>query len=211
MSRSYTSPIRVEKARQTRRRVIASAHELFLGRGYPATTITAVAALAGVSADTVYTTFGSKSGLLKEVLDVVIAGDDDDVPLLDRPGPRATRAETDPRRQLAQFAAGVTEQLERVRPLDDILRSAAAVDADAAALRADIQLRQRRQAMREVAGWVAARGALRDGLSVEEAAAILWTLTSPETHGMLRVTWGWEARRYEDWLREVLVASLLRA
>jgi len=211
MSRSYTSPLRVEKARRTRRRVIASAHELFLGRGYPATTITAVAALAGVSADTVYTTFGSKSGLLKEVLDVVIAGDDDDVPLLDRPGPRATRAETDPRRQLAQFAAGVTEQLERVRPLDDILRSAAAVDADAAALRADIQLRQRRQAMREVAGWVAARGALRDGLSVEEAAAILWTLTSPETHGMLRVTWGWEAQRYEDWLREVLVASLLRA
>jgi AcrR family transcriptional regulator len=182
---------------------------LFLEQGFPATTMAAVARRAGVSPDTVYSAFGAKGDLLKEVLDVVIGGDDEDVPLLEREGPQAVRAEPDPRRQLAMFAAGITEQLERVRPMDDILRSAAAVDAAAAALRADLQLRQRREAMRAVAGWIATRGPLRAGLSEDDAAAAIWTLTSPEVHLMLRDSWGWPRERYEQWLRDTLTASLL--
>lgn len=188
---------------------MTAARELFLERGYPSTTVAAVALRAQVSADTVYTTFGSKGALLKEVLDVVIAGDDEDVALLDRADPQAMRAEPDQRIQLAMFAAGVTAQLERVRPLDDILRSAAAVDALAAELRADIQLDQRRTAMRTVVSWIAAHGPLRDNLSVEEAAAVVWTLTSPEVHLMLRDIWGWSPQRYEEWLRETLTHGLL--
>ena len=45
------------------------------------------------------------------------------------------------------FASGISGQLERVRPMDDILRSAAPVDPGVAELRADLQLRQRRDAM----------------------------------------------------------------
>ncbi|HZG95669.1 MAG TPA: helix-turn-helix domain-containing protein, partial [Mycobacteriales bacterium] len=123
--------------------MLASARDLFLERGYPGTTIAGVARRAGVSADTVYSLFGSKPGLLKEVLDVVIGGDEEDVPVLERPGPQAVRAEKDQRRQLELFAAGITDQLERVRPMDDILRSAAAVDPAPAQLRSDLQLRQR--------------------------------------------------------------------
>jgi hypothetical protein len=122
------------------------------------------------------------------VLDVVVGGDDEDVALLDLADPQAMRAEPDQRTQLAMFAAGSTAQLERVRPLDDILRSAAAVDPVAAELRADIQLRQRRAAMRTVVSWIAAHGPLRNGMSETEAAAIVWTLTSPEVHLMLRDT-----------------------
>jgi hypothetical protein len=140
---------------------------------------------------------------------VVVGGDEEDVALLDRPGPQSMRVEPDQRRQLAMFAAGVTDQLERLRPLDDILRSAAAVDEAAAALRSDVQLRQRRAAMRVIAGWVAAHGPLRDGTTEEEAAAVLWTLTSPEVHLMLRDTWGWSRERFAGWLRDTLVATLL--
>ena len=208
-TREYRSPLREAQARQTRRRVLDAALELFLQQGYPATTIAAVARRAQVSPDTVYSSFGSKPSLLKEVLDVVIGGDDEDVPLLDRPGPQAVRAEPDQRRQLAMFAAGITDQLERVRPVDDILRSAAAVDPAAAELRADLQLRQRRVAMRAVVSWVAAHGSLKERLTEEEAAAIVWTLTSPEVHGMLRDTWGWSRERFEEWLRETLIAALL--
>jgi AcrR family transcriptional regulator len=182
---------------------------LFLEQGYAATTIAAVARRAGVSADTVYGTIGSKGALLKEVLDVVIGGDDAQSALLDRAGPQAMREEPDQRRQLAMFAAGITGQLERIRPMDDILRSAAAVDPVAADLRADLQLRQRRQAMRVIVAWIADRGPLHDGLSQEDAAAVVWTLTSPEVHYMLRDTWDWPAERYEQWLRETLTASLL--
>jgi AcrR family transcriptional regulator len=189
--------------------VVVSARDLFVERGYVATTIAAVAERAGVSADTIYSTLGSKSALLHEVLDQVIGGDDEPVPLLERSGPAAVRAETDQRRQLTMFATGITDQLERVRPVDDMLRSAAAVDAGAAELRADLQLRQRKEAMRAVISWVAANGPLRDGLSAKDAAAILWTLTSPDVHRLLRDDSGWSRKRFESWLRQSLVESLL--
>jgi len=208
-TRRYHSPLRDAQARETRRRVVASARELFLEAGYAATTITAIARRAGISPDTVYSAFGSKGAVLKEVLDVTIGGDDEDMALLDRQGPQAVQAEPDQRRQLALFAAGMTQQLERVRPLDDILRSAAAVDAQAAELRADLQLRQRREAMRVVVGWVAARGPLRGDVTHESAAAVVWTVTSPEVHLMLRDVWGWPREQYETWLRDTLVSSLL--
>ena len=189
--------------------MIESAARLFLEKGYPATTIAAVARAAGVAPDTVYSTFGNKLALLKAVLDATIAGDDSDVALLDRPGPQAVRAETDQRRQIAMFAAGMTDQLERLRPLDDALRSAVAVDAGAAQLRADLQLRQRRAAMHAVAGWIAANGPLRDELSTSEAAATLWTLTSPEVHHMLRENWRWSRPHYQRWLARTLTDTLL--
>jgi AcrR family transcriptional regulator len=207
-TRGYNSPNRTAQARETRRRVIDAATRLFVEHGYPRTTIATVAAEAGIAADTVLHLFGSKFKLLQEVMDVVIGGDDEDVSVLERTDPQTMRRETDQRAQLAMFAAGVTVQLERIRPVDDILRSAAMVDADAAALREDLQLRQRRAAMVAVAGWVAANGPLRDGRSVEEAAAVLWTLSSPEVHRMLRVDWGWSARTYQDWLRDTLTATV---
>ncbi len=207
--RSYRSPLRVEQARETRRRVVASAAQLFREHGYSATTVAAVARAADVSSDTIYKTFGTKGGLLKGVLDVVIGGDDEDIALLDRPGPQDVRAETDQRRQLEMFAAGMTDQLERVRPLDDILRSAAVVDVEAAELRADLQLRQRRAAMRTLVGWLAANGPLREPLTTEDAAAVVWTLTSPEVHFMFRESWGWSRQRYEQWLHDTLTTTLL--
>ena len=100
------------------------------------------------------------------------------------------------------FATGITDQLERVRPIDDVLRSAAAVDPAAAELRADLQLRQRKSAMRAVVGWVAAHGPLRPGLSADDAAAIVWTLTSPEVHLLLRDSSDWSRKRFEEWLAD---------
>jgi hypothetical protein len=103
----------------------------------------------------------------------------------------------------------MTEQLERVRPMDDVLRSAAAVDRVAADLRADMQLRQRREAMRAVVAWIAGHGPLREGMSQEAAAAVVWTLTSSEVHLMLREVWGWPPEQYTSWLCDTLTASLL--
>ena len=207
--RSYSSPLRAERARKTRRRVIETAVALFLARGYAGTTLAAVAAEAGVSVDTVFHLFGTKRGLLQAAVDTVIGGDDADLPLLERPGPQAMRAETDPHRQIALFAHGILGQLERIAPVDDMLRSAAAVDPDVAALREDLQLSQRRQAMRTVAGWIASRSPLRDAMPVDVAAAVLWTLTSSEVHHMLRVDWGWPPEQYERWLRTTLEHTLL--
>ncbi len=205
--RPYRSPVREERARQTRRSLLDSASRLFIEQGYARTTIRQVAADAGVSEDLVFHLFGTKRGLLKEVMDVGIGGDDEEVALLEREEPRRVREETDQRRQIAMFASSIAGQLARVRPLDDMLRGAASVDAELAALRDDLHLRQRRQAMSAVAGWIAARGPLRQ--SPEGAAALLWTLTSPEVHHMLVEGWGWGHEQYVEWLRVNLEAGLL--
>lgn len=209
--RVYRSPLREARALETRRRIIEAAARTFLADGYPRTTIPLIAREAGVSADTVFHLFGGKRELLKETLDVVIGGDDEDIPLLERPGPQRVRAEPDQRRQLALFATDITGQLERVRPMDDVLRSAAAVDAEVAALREDLQRRQRVTAMRMVVEWVAAHGPLRDGLTREAAADAVWTLTSPEVHRLLRVERGWSTEQFEAWLLRSLTAELLPA
>lgn len=209
--RPYTSTLRAEQAAMTRSRILDSARTLFVEHGYPATTLTQVAEAAGVASDTVLHIFGSKRGLLAAVLDVTIGGDDDPVPVLDRPGPQAMRRETDQHRQVAMLALGITEQLERIRPVDDILRSAALVDTEARALRDDLQLRQRRRAMTQVASWIAANGDLKNKMTVENAADIVWTVTSPEVHHLLRDQCGWDAAQYQTWLHDTLESTLLQA
>ncbi|MEP7054823.1 MAG: helix-turn-helix domain-containing protein [Actinomycetota bacterium] len=208
--RPYRSPLRAEQASNTRARILTAARELFTDVGYPRTTIGQVGLAAGVAADTVLHVFGSKKGLLRAVLDVETGGDDADVRVLDRDEPQAMRRETDQRRQIAMFSAGMTEQLERIRPIDDILRSAAAVDVDARELRDDIQLRQRREAMTTIASWIADNGGLRDGVDVPDAADIIWTLTSPEVHQLLRDHCAWDVEKYRRWLRDALERSLLK-
>jgi AcrR family transcriptional regulator len=209
VKRAYRSPLRAEQARQTRRRILEAAQRLFLDLGYPATSVGAIATGAGVADDTVYSLFGSKRNLLKELMDLVVGGDDSDVRVVDRPEPQLVRRERDQRRQLAMFAAGIVDRIEAARPLDDILRSAAEVDTEVAALREDLQLRQRRSAMAVVAGWLAENGRLRDGLTVSDAADIIWTLTSPEVHRLMRDGRGWSRARFARWLEDTLVRTLL--
>ncbi len=207
--RSYDSSGRREAARARRQRSLRAAGELFLANGYPRTTVAAIAQRAGVSEDLIFQLFTSKRGVLKEVMDVAIGGDDEEIPLLEREGPQAVRAATDQREQLRLFTAGITSQLDRVRPLNDLMRSAAAVEPEIAALQDDLHLRQRRHAMNMVATWLTENGPLRDEMTVETAGSILWTLASPDVHRMLTVQSSWTSQQYQEWLRETLTATLL--
>ncbi len=232
--RTYHSPLRAEQALRTRLRILEAASELFHAHGYATTTISAISRAAGVSPDTVYDAFRSKRGLLKELIDNAAVGTgihpsggtdgggtdgdgtdgggtDGDHLVSGVEDPHAIRRETDQQRQIEIFAAGTSRLLERTRPLDDILRGAAAADREVAEIRDDQHLRRRRQSMITVAGWIAERGPLRDRTPIDEAAAILWTLTTPEVHHMLRVTWQWTAAQYEAWLCRTLTDALLPA
>lgn len=203
--RGYNSPARAARAAATRRRILDSAARRFVESGYRATTVEMIAADAAVSGKTVYHLFGSKVGLLKQVMDVAFVGDDEPIPVLERAGPQQVKAEPDQRRQIVLTARGTAELLERIRQVDDVLIDAAAVDADAASLREDIELRQRREAMRVLAGWLVQTGPLRDGMAVDRAADILWVLTSPEVHRLYRKHCGWTADEYADWLTAAML------
>src|SRR5437879_13848677 len=86
--RSYNSERRQEAARRRRREVLAAFRELLFGDGYHATTVRAVAERAGVSVETVYKAFGGKPGMVKALWDITLAGDDEPVPMADRPQTR---------------------------------------------------------------------------------------------------------------------------
>lgn len=206
--RTYASSLRKQQASQTRLRILDAAQRLFAEKGYAATTVEAIAAAAGVAVDTVYASFGSKRGVLQALLNVRVGGNEAELDLLARAGPQAVQREPDQRAQLAAFAADVSAILERARPVDDIIRGAAAVDAEIATLRGETQAYRYRN-MRQLVSWLAAKGPLRDGLTEDDAAAIMWTMTSPEVHGLLRVARGWSRERYAAWLAQGLARILL--
>jgi AcrR family transcriptional regulator len=206
--RPYASALRAEQARQTRARMLDAAQRVFGDRGYASSTIEAIASEAGVAVDTVYAGFGSKRGLLSALMDVRVGGDDEPIDLLDRSGPQGVRREPNQRRQLEAFAKDITLVIERARPVDDIMRGAAAVDSEISALRAGIQ-EQRFQNMLRFVSWVTANGPLRGGMSEEEAAAIVWSVTSPEMQRLLRVDRAWTMEHYAEWLGETLTRTLL--
>ena len=206
--RQYTSTLRQQQASQTRSRILDVAQRLFTERGYGGTTIESIGSEAGVATDTVYASFRNKPGVLRALLNVRVVGDDSPEPLLDRPGPQGVRAQATQKRQIAAFAADVAQILERARPVDDIMRGAAAVDPEIATLRARMQ-GSRFGNQKEFVTWLLAKGPLRGGMTAEEAAAIVWTLASPEVHGLLRRDRGWSHERYVGWLAETLTRTLL--
>ena len=196
------------RTRLARRAVIEAARSLFLERGYGATTIDAISERADVPSPTVYRLFSSKHGILKALLDVSIAGDDDDVAVADRPQVRTLLADGDPAAMLAGFVDVAAQMNTRTAPIYRILVSAAETDADAAAL-LETLTGQRQQGQRLIARSLARGGALRPELRERDAADLIHALLSPELYRLLVVDRGWKPERYRPWLTGLLVEQLL--
>jgi hypothetical protein len=52
-------------------------------------------------------------------------------------------------------------------------------------------------------------GGLRDGLTIREAADVLWATNSPDLYALLVMERGWSATRYERWLADSWCRLLL--
>lgn len=206
--RTYDSPQRREQARATRRGLLDAARELFIEGGYVATTVEAIAAHAEVSPETVYATFKNKRSLLSELIDVSMAGDDAPVPILDRAWVQDLRDEPDARRRMRILARNGRLILERVAPIYEVLRGAAAADPEIASLW-ELNKAQRFAGQSELVRILAASDPLRKGLTVRMAADIVFAIGSPETHRLLVVDRGWSADRFERWYADTLAQLLL--
>ncbi|HKX70362.1 MAG TPA: helix-turn-helix domain-containing protein [Acidimicrobiales bacterium] len=196
------------RTRLARAAVVDAARTLFLERGYGATTIDAISALSDVPPATVYRLFSSKRGILKALLDVSIAGNDEAISMADRPLVRSLLADPDPRNMVAGFVGVAAQVNVRTAAIYRILVSAAASDPDAAML-LDELTRQRQQGQGRVARALARARALRPTLRERDAGDIIHALVSPEVYGLLVVDRGWPPERYETWLTETLVDQLL--
>ena len=209
--RRYDSTLRAEQAAVTRRRIVDAARELLLTGGYAAMTIAALARAADVSVQTVYNAVGGKAEVVKAVYDVVLAGDDDPVPMMQRPAWQELLAERDAREWLRRYAAFASGIAERVGPIVTVLLAqAAAGDPDMAVFAEAIE-RERAIGNGMVVREVVARAPLRDGLTVERAVDVVWTLTSPEVVDRLVRRRGWTLDEYEAWLGQAMADGLLGA
>ena len=129
-TRRYVSRLRNDGARQTCRLVMEAAKELFIAQGYVATTVEQIAEHAGVSKPTVFASVGSKRTILKELRDLALAGDEEPIPVIQRPWYEEVLTEPDPERSLRLYARNVVRMQQRAAELEEVLRNAAAADPE---------------------------------------------------------------------------------
>jgi AcrR family transcriptional regulator len=206
--RSYHSAQRSAQAQQTRQRIIAAAAARFARDGYPATTMSAIAADAGVSVASIELAFGTKAAVLKAAIDVAIAGDHSPVAVLERPW----AAE-------AQNAAGVEDFLTAVahtlRPA--MIRSAGLVLAayDAAATDPAMQElaaqlnEQRATTVAWIVDGIRRRTRLRPGITRRDAIDQVWLLMDPAVYQRLIDYRNWTPRKYQRWFAAAVSRLLL--
>lgn len=206
--RSYNSTRRQAQAQETRRQIIEAARRLFSEYGYAGATIDAIAQEAGVAAETIFATFGNKRTILAKLIALAVGGDEQTVPLLDRPGPQAVLQEHDPIRQLQLFAEDISTILERVAPIFTIMRAAAKTEPDIAEMLKNV-LEERWRTLDTMVQNLAAHAPLRTGLNSAQGTDMVWTLTSPEVFTLLTVDRGWPRARYVAWLSDALIRLLL--
>lgn len=208
-AKRYVSEVRDEQARRTRRAIVTAARDLFLGQGYAATTIDAVAEAAHVSRRTVFNSVGGKVALLKQALDWAIVGDEEPVAMADRPAVAAIQAERDPRQALRLWARLITDVAARTAPLFAVLNAAADADPDAAQMLAE-SARGRMFGARAFAAHLASLDALAPEVSQQQAADLCWALNEPRLYQLLAGERGWTTAEFEGWLSAALAATLLR-
>lgn len=206
--RRYDNTGRQARTRLTRAAVLDAARQLFVERGYAATTIEAISEASGTPVATVYRLFSSKLGILTALVDVSAVDDDEPVALGDRPHVRALLADQDPRRLLRGFAGLAKDVMSRLAPVQQILLSAAGSDPEAAVLLAEHN-RQRQEGQRRIAHALARTGALRPTLDERDAADVIHALVSPEVYRLLVTDRQWSPERYQEWLAATLVQQLL--
>src|SRR5256712_4933792 len=200
--RPYESLVRQRQAGDTRRRIVEATRQLLQSEGYAGMTIEAIAQRAEVSAQSVYAIFKSKTGVLTELLDQSSFGADYEDAV------RQALTASDPETRL-RLAAPIARQIHDAQSATfDLLRGAGVVAPELAKLE---QQRERLRYERQERMIISLRDAkrLRLGLNHQTARDIFWMLTGRDVYRMLVRERGWSPQKYQDWLADTLVHSLL--
>ncbi|HTY72999.1 MAG TPA: TetR/AcrR family transcriptional regulator [Actinomycetes bacterium] len=208
--RAYDATKRLERADAerdaSRERVVAAATALFLERGYQATTVGDIAKRAGVALQTVYNAGGSKLELLHRAVDVAVAGDTQDVMFTDRPEVAAIADDPDPRQQVARLATLIATTMERLAPIWQAYREAAATDDSAR----DYMVAAHRRRFETFGALIAGMDPQALRHSPEHSTDCMWSIGSIDVFLLFRDVQGWSFERYAEWLRTTLADLLLR-
>ncbi|HEX6970571.1 MAG TPA: helix-turn-helix domain-containing protein [Micromonosporaceae bacterium] len=206
--RQYRSAVRADNAKRTRRAIVAAAGDLFMAKGYAATSLAEVATAAGVARPTVFAAFGSKPALLRQVLDEALAGDDAAVPVAQRPWFQPVWDASTPSAVLDAYASVCVLIARRAARLFEAVRRAADDSPDVAQLWQTLQ-DNRHAGAKMVLEHALTLGPLAKGLSPKEAIDILWMFNDPAHYAALVLDRGWTEDRFRHWLASMMRQALL--
>ena len=209
VKRRYDSTRRQAQAAATRLEILQAARRLFEQQGYAATTMAAIAAEAGVALKTVYVAFETKGGVLRALWNLLLRGDEGDVPIPQRQWYLDVLAEADPERKLRLGAHNSRLVKERICPIFAVIHDAAQVDPAVEELRQRIE-REFYDNQKAIVETLQRKRALKRGLDVERATDILWTLNHPDIWQLLVGQRGWSPDDYERWFADTACEQLLK-
>lgn len=200
--RRYVQRRRAEAARETRERILDATRESLRGGPVGAVRIEEVARAAGVARSTIYVAFGSRAGLFE-----ALAED-----LLGRAGFGRIAASfrlPDARDALRASLRDAAEVYCHDPVVTRSILALAAVDPDAGAAVRRFE-HGRWPGMRMLAARLAGQDALRPDVSRDEAAQVLWVLTSFATFDQLYGERGLSSAVVADRLVGMAERTLLR-
>ena len=203
--RRYDASRRRAAAGQRQEHILDVARELMLRHGYAATTIATIATAAGVSPETIYKSFGGKTGVARALFQRGLEGTGS-VPAEERSN--RLREVSTGHELVAGWAQLASEVAPRGAPLVLLLRDAAASDPKARSLLEEID-RARMARMRDNARALMATGDVRPGLTLADVTDVLFTVSSAEMFELLVIRRGWTARRFARFQRETTAGALL--
>ncbi len=209
LKREYDSSRRQAQAGETRRHILEAARKLFMERGYAGATAEAIAAEAGVSAQTIYAIFKNKKRMLVSLMNVSpTTGVEDPTPMPERANVQAVAQERDRHRQLEMFAQVVATNLDQAAVVSEIMSDAAKTEPDFNRILQKLN-KQRLEHMTLAVQQFAANGPFRAEMDEVQARDTVWTLTSPEVFLLLTQDRGWAKEKYAQWLTDMLTRALL--
>jgi AcrR family transcriptional regulator len=207
VKRPYNAAGRRAQARARQLAVVQAARELFERDGFRATTIAAIAERTGVSAESIYKSFGTKAALAKTVFDVTIAGDDEPIPVAERPQMQAIRAEPGVRRKIAMFVEGLAQRQQRTAKIQIAIRDGRHVDQSLEPIWATLD-DEGLTGMTALGQHLLQTGHLRPGIELDEVRDLLWNYLAIDHYERLVLHRGWTHDRYTRWLTQAITHAL---
>lgn len=204
--RRYDSTGRKAGALRTRTAILDAAERQFLDDGYGATTIGSIAREAGISVETIYKSFGTKSRLVRDIYERGLEGRGE-THAYERSDEMRNR-ESDPRRIMREWGRLTAEVGSTVTPIRILMRHLALTDPEIATVLETAE-DERLARMRHHARFLKARGHLRNSVTVSEATDLLWMCSSLEIYELLVLRRGWADARFARYVGNLMITALL--
>ena len=201
--RTYNGALRKEQAQMTRDRILEAARRLLVSGTYSSVTMEDIAREAGVAYQTVYGIFGSKLRLAQRLIEIGFPHVSDALQLFE--------AVPDSAEPEVWFRTGARVNRLIYELCADLLRFMRESGDPGLLKRFRDREEQRLEGMAQFGVWAKLErsGRLRAGISPAEAVEMIWALSGPDQYNQLVFERGWTPSRYERWLGDAMINSLL--